>query len=912
MLATFNLDGYNSYSGCDIIVTASLPLVNGQSVGKYYSLGSLQTLSISTHQDKRPVRSLGVINAKDYVMGPRTIAGSMVFAVFNKHFATSIMEDLGEVLLPDEIPALDITVSFANEYGKKSRMAIYGVKFINEGQVMSINDLYTENTYQFVALGLEPLNADGEDSGKTITSFKKKNASILKGESSVTNPNNKEESGGVLSDKIKNNQGLVNPSPDSNDLYPSTNTGNISNNTIKQIILSVTTESAKSENDLGLVTFEITPKRMEGHINIYKGSDKKENADYILAVTDASSKYSLSLGKGGYIAQYIDHTLSIKSDVVGFNIETDVKLSFTDNLNKVSPIIDKLTDTSLTISLNDNKYDTLNYLYKGGSVKSVFFNDKATLTNLQPDTVYDLYFSSSKTGEKTDSVYVKTFEVGQTEEEFFKAFVIDNSNLLINDKEEVINTINSLSTTSENTDVKRNIDLDTNIKLNYNSSIIDAIFNLTDTSIKQELMIFASRLLDNLSIYRNLHCKHYISNTALRNPFSTQVNSIGYNDAYVYEHKNNKKSLVYIIDSSSNCFYAKPNKLYSISGIIDNKEQTCPRYFITCRNYYVDHLCAYTKTEQYKLLDTTLNSLKYNTYSNQAIIDLTIKENFYCDMELIKPPYAYISDNNHVVVDVNYNELNNDKKYYVACVDLYEALDYVPFHKIKFDSSTKLIDMYDNYIGLIPGNKYLFWIEDENCYKISKPFIFEYTQDEDTEIKDMYLKFMKKDLDNIKRDLLKRFPNNLVLEECFQYLCSITLPEKNMFSTVILEVIRYCTNSKYEFNTVDVLFELLKIIHNSNKIYIDYPITFDKINRKIKFDKYDDYNIKALNFTDNEVTEIYEDNKSISYGDEGYTIVYLVKNNLLERSSFILIDCKNNTYISTNDMIDYISEGVVD
>ena len=153
-MATFTLDGYNSYSGCDIVVTASLPLINGQSVGKYYTLGSIQTLSISTHQDKRPVRSLGVINAKDYVMGPRTIAGSMVFAVFNKHFATEIMKDLGTVLLPDEIPALDITISFANEYGKKSRMAIYGVKLINEGQVMSINDLYTENTYQFVALGL--------------------------------------------------------------------------------------------------------------------------------------------------------------------------------------------------------------------------------------------------------------------------------------------------------------------------------------------------------------------------------------------------------------------------------------------------------------------------------------------------------------------------------------------------------------------------------------------------------------------------------------------------------------------------------------------------------------------------------------------------------------------------------------
>ena len=62
--------------------------------------------------------------------------------------------------MADEIPALDLTISFANEYGRMSSMRIFGVKLLNEGQVMSINDLYTENTYQFVALGMEPLSSD--------------------------------------------------------------------------------------------------------------------------------------------------------------------------------------------------------------------------------------------------------------------------------------------------------------------------------------------------------------------------------------------------------------------------------------------------------------------------------------------------------------------------------------------------------------------------------------------------------------------------------------------------------------------------------------------------------------------------------------------------------------------------------
>ena len=89
MATYFNIDGYNSYSGCDAIVTAQLANINeDSSISKNcYVLGSLQTLSVSTHQDKVPVRCIGNINAIDYTMGQRTIAGSMVFAVFDRHFA---------------------------------------------------------------------------------------------------------------------------------------------------------------------------------------------------------------------------------------------------------------------------------------------------------------------------------------------------------------------------------------------------------------------------------------------------------------------------------------------------------------------------------------------------------------------------------------------------------------------------------------------------------------------------------------------------------------------------------------------------------------------------------------------------------------------------------------------------------
>ena len=163
-----NVSGYagtnNTYSMCDIVCTIDIRSNTGEHVVAV--LGKLQTLSYSIYQQKQPVRCLGNMNAKDYVYGQRTIAGSLVFAVFNKHWLVDIYEQLinkGMMknwhYIADEIPPFDITISFANEYGYDSKMALYGVRLMTEGQVMSINDIYIENTYQFVATDIEYMDA---------------------------------------------------------------------------------------------------------------------------------------------------------------------------------------------------------------------------------------------------------------------------------------------------------------------------------------------------------------------------------------------------------------------------------------------------------------------------------------------------------------------------------------------------------------------------------------------------------------------------------------------------------------------------------------------------------------------------------------------------------------------------------
>lgn len=145
-----------SFSGCDMVCSIEITPTSGKRITTV--LGTLQTLSYSIHQEKIPVRVLGNLNAKDWVFGPRTIAGSLVFAVLNQHWLVDLYEQLyndaemkGAHFVADEIPPFSITVSFSNEYGFDSKMVLYGVRLIDEGQTMSINDLYIENTYQFVA-----------------------------------------------------------------------------------------------------------------------------------------------------------------------------------------------------------------------------------------------------------------------------------------------------------------------------------------------------------------------------------------------------------------------------------------------------------------------------------------------------------------------------------------------------------------------------------------------------------------------------------------------------------------------------------------------------------------------------------------------------------------------------------------
>lgn len=147
----------NSYSGADISATILVP-------GEKYALhlGDLQTISWSTHRENKPVRSLGRVSPCGFVKGPRTISGSLIFTQFDKYTFYRLshyqsLQEKGLYGLGDMLPPFDIILTAANEYGSFSKMKIFGVTIVDEGGVMSIDDMVTEMTMTFMARGINPL-----------------------------------------------------------------------------------------------------------------------------------------------------------------------------------------------------------------------------------------------------------------------------------------------------------------------------------------------------------------------------------------------------------------------------------------------------------------------------------------------------------------------------------------------------------------------------------------------------------------------------------------------------------------------------------------------------------------------------------------------------------------------------------
>ena len=164
---------YNSYSGADIVAAIYLPaLTKGtgkkENPIKFKVFANLQTISISSTRSISPVRVLGRSSPVAYCRGGRTFAGTMIFASIDKDAFISVYDEaIAESAVnsmrsftPDQMPPFSIVITMGSEKGGAAYQIINGITLVNYGTTYSIDDIYSEQQYTFLATEATPLISD--------------------------------------------------------------------------------------------------------------------------------------------------------------------------------------------------------------------------------------------------------------------------------------------------------------------------------------------------------------------------------------------------------------------------------------------------------------------------------------------------------------------------------------------------------------------------------------------------------------------------------------------------------------------------------------------------------------------------------------------------------------------------------
>lgn len=840
-MSKFELKGYNSYSGCDIIVTARLNVLTEtkkELKEKVYTLGSLQTLSVSTHQDKKPVRVIGSVNALDYVMGQRTIAGSLVFAVFDQHFATEMFKDLEEAtgktfFLPDELPALDFTITFANEYGRQSRMAIYGVRIINEGQVMSINDLYTENTYQFVATAMEPL---------------KKGIQVGSSSSANKTPYINSSQEGVE----------VNAVSIGEEIYKQSQIINLNENTKVSLIVNV--EQPTYANQEGIVKLYISPIQSSGTISIL---DKKKNKIVLdIPVTQNSSQYSVFLRSGDYSAWYHNNG-QILSNTVSFIINTISNMEYSYN---DTPVIENVTDTTIT-ALSNNPTHTIGVCVDMITLKEIESDINSRIfkfDNLSPNTKYQVYTKHKDSFSNTTEV--KTLEKEYQNLIIFKDYVKCNKNLLSKDFDNYQEILNKL------------------VDDNYLYTLIK------EKSIEaKELIFMAIKYKNEITSVINNDNTTNMPKKKIDNIYGNTFNfENGVAKANIFINKNKRDyfeaSETYPIEVT---YTGKPNSLYNVISV-NNDFIKSPKYtfYAFSDNDKANIEKQFGDVNVLNSLDTI--QLSNNKLSIDSLKCLTAKMNKAKDIDLLKAPSAYINDICDLIANIDYKDiLGLDKKYYLCISNLNECLDKTPFRKIEINTTYNNIIIENSLTAINKKDIFAIWIEDEQFNIVSELGFTSALED----IEDLNSYIVKEEI----IDIAKKIENNIgkigLLTDIINSINYESIDTKDIYKELAL----IFTNQKEEIS-YDLMYELFKVKFNSictNKEKYKTAI-YNTNSKTINFENAKDVELVHIAIKkDDYIIRVIDDNQANVNSNYDFNLFYLISSNPVIKSGFVLIS--NNT-----------------
>ena len=789
-----------------------------------YALGELQTISYSIHMEKRPVRSIGNVNVKDYVMGPRTIAGSLVFAVFNRHVAKNIMADAnnyfpeGKMFLVDELPPFNIVISFANEYGLRSKMVIYGVRLLNEGQVMSINDVYTENTYQFVATDIEYMNDE-----KTYSSGRDGVFHIIRDHYDTV-------------DKVGLNTLAI-----SKYLYQSYDPDNDRRD---EITLNVSATDATRSNPKGKAVLSLSPVQTEGEITLTNTSNEVTT----IKVTGAGN-YSLPLDPDIYVARYSKPN----KDKWKCNPKTFYIAAYKDQYDtkRYAPVIDAITNTSFLIYSNEPTHTHV-AIKSQGETKYTYHklsNRKIKINNLKANTIYQI---ATCTGENTlMSPIAKAKTLKSFEQPFdkFRRMIEMNTQLLryksdLNRYYQIIDEAQALAEKSKNftspTDyivtLKKNYESELNKLDKTSPAYSDKFAEITSKIYACSELIYVSNKVQNAIIA--------VTNKTSNVPVPTHSYNEVYENIFHFD-KEITKAEFYRMYKNLN---QSAQNVSAAAFKTINKVENSFRYIgKSGLNHYVQALIDTARSPKLEFYEMTpaekqekiLNDQEKNiiSESDQERINIQTSEELNSlDSELLDRALIVKSKaiDNPIILDaeiISVNEenvqvktnisnlTNNGDVYFYLCVANKEDIisnDFI--YKHKFNCNDEIIELDELEYGLKPNCNYGLWIEDENFNQISNVSTFKMNEDSTTNDRTMFEYELSSIISDIKNRVSDILPTSIYESLCSTIEYNEEISKSNIIDITISTILNSGASSSVKLSALKAIKCYIGIIMESDEI----------------------------------------------------------------------------------------------
>lgn len=867
-------------------------------------IGEIQTISYSIHMEKRPVRSIGNVNAKDYVMGPRTIAGSLVFAVFNKHFAKDIIADHngyfkeGTAFMVDELPPFNIVISMANEYGLRSKLVIYGVRLLNEGQVMSVNDVYTENTYQFVATDIEYLNDEVKYSSRPDNAYWIKiHDYVSKKDPNIHNS---------LDTRVEVNY----HDPNASD--------------IERIIMTVSTTDATINNPKGRAIISLNPIQKEGVITIKdSNTDYSEDNPAPTIKMNGSSSYSIDLVPELYSASFNKPNPGKWYCMSKNFLISEAKDKY--DKKKYSPVIEVITDKSLKIYSNEPTHTKV-VINQAGSEEQTYYDIKSRrveIKDLKADTEYVIATCTGPDSFTSPSVKVRTYKVFDKPFNDFKKMIETNRHLLLyNEISRYFNIID--------------LAIGKAIKDSRFESPTNSILDLKK-SFEKELEALDKESNDYQEKYSeltyNIHaCNElvYLSNKVQNNILSIVNKSVeiaapeliydkSYNTVFKFDKDVTKGEFFRVVKGmaqSSLTVYA--NSFTNIDGY-----ENSTRYKgKSGTNHYVQSLIGNVRSPKLEFYEMTIKEKqdKLNNDANKEAMtendifkiksviseelninsDSSIHDRAFMvktksiEEPIVLAPNVIIKGNDNIEVTTKISDIVSDSsiEFYLSVAKINDILNNDFIYKCRFTCLDSTIKLNDVDYALYPGQDYALWIEDRDFNQISNVTTFKMQVEESNEDREILEYELSSIIKTIKNRLNPILPSTIYETMCSYIEYNDDIDKDNVVDRLIEYLLYAGLGKSMLINSLKAINDLIGTISASDDILIS--VSYD--NNVLSYTASKNVDTLVIYYKDEMVNYSLNYSKDINIDtiDGEYVFVLGISPDLKYKTKIMFIDRNTN------------------